>query len=227
MLPLPSIKINLMKTFLFALVSALCLACNNAPTGQKVKASDQSDAVAQAPMEAETYHITSGQINWTASKPTGQHLGTVEIAGGSIASKGNDVLSGSFDVNMSSIRNIDLDEGNGKEKLEGHLKSADFFDVENNPQATFVVTKATPVSDQAMATHNVTGNLMIKGISKSVTIPANISFVGNKMLTATPAFTIDRTQWNIKYNSGIIGTAADKLIHDEVSLVITFEAIKS
>ncbi len=216
-----------MRTILFVFLCTLCLACNNAPAGQKVKASDQTGSAAQAPMESETYNITSGQINWTASKPTGQHLGTVEIAGGSIASKGNEVLSGSFDVNMASITNIDLDEGSGKGKLEGHLKSADFFDVENNPKASFVVTKATSITDHAMATHNVTGNLTIKGISKSVTIPANISFVGNKMLTATPAFTIDRTQWDIKYNSGVIGTAADKLIHDEVSLVITFEAIKS
>lgn len=214
-----------MKTILLVFLCVICLACNNAPDGQKVQASDQTGTATQAPMEAETYNISSGQINWTASKPTGQHLGTVEIAGGSIGSKGNEILSGSFDVNMTTIKNIDLDEESGKGKLEGHLKSADFFDVENNPKATFEVTKAS-AADHAMATHNITGNLTIKGISKSVTIPANISFVGDKMLTATPAFTIDRTQWDIKYNSGIIGTAADKLIHDEVSLVITFEAKK-
>ena len=214
------------RLFIILIGLTVSIACNNAPSGQKVEASDPSQIAQAQDMSAETYHIASGQINWTASKPTTQHLGTIEITGGSLTAKGNEILDGSFEVDMNSITNIDLDEESGKSKLEGHLKSADFFDAANHPKATFSITKATGASEQAMVTHLVTGNLSIKGISKSVTIPANISFVGDKILTATPAFTIDRTEWDIKYNSGLLGTIPDKLIHDEVSLVVTFEAQK-
>jgi len=72
----------------------------------------------------------------------------------------------------------------------------------------------------------MTGDLTIKDITRSITVPINISYAGDKILASTPAFTINRTEWNLNYRSGILGTAADKLIHDEISLVVTFEADK-
>ena len=113
-----------------------------------------------------------------------------------------------------------------KGKLEAHLKSPDFFDVGNHPKAVFEIIGVVLDSEQPMVTNQITGNLTIKGISKSVTIPANVPFIVDKMLAAKPAFTIDRTEWDIKYRSGLLGTVADKLIHDQVSLVITFEAVR-
>ena len=203
----------------------ILLACKPTPEGQRVDATAPAASVAEAPSEAETFKISTGQLNWTASKIGGQHLGTVDISGGEISIRGKDILSGHFEVDMESIANIDLDE-DGQGKLVGHLKSPDFFDVAQFPIAKFQVTSASFTDGEAMATHEVTGNLTIKGISKNITIPVNISFVGDKLLAATPAFTIDRTQWDIKYRSGLIGTAADKVIHDEVSLVVTFDAEK-
>ncbi len=214
-----------MTRHLILVIMLLALGCKPSPKGQKVNTSDPVAVQNTSPTEAETFKISTGQLNWTASKVGGQHLGTVDIQGGEIHIKGNEVLSGHFEVDMNSISNIDLDE-EGQGKLVGHLKSPDFFNVEEFPQARFEVTSASAADGQAMATHNVTGNLSIKGISKSVSIPVNISFVGDKLLAATPAFTIDRTEWDIKYRSGLIGTAADKVIHDQVSLVVTFEAEK-
>lgn len=214
-----------MTRLLFLSIVLLAFGCKPSPEGQKVNTSDPVAVQNTSSAEAESFKITTGQLNWTASKVGGQHLGTVEMLGGEISIKGNEVLSGHFEVDMNSIANIDLDE-EGQGKLVGHLKSPDFFNVEEFPEARFEVTSTSPAEGQAMATHNVTGNLTIKGISKSVSIPVNISFVGDKLLVATPAFTIDRTEWDIKYRSGLIGTAADKVIHDEVSLVVTFEAEK-
>ncbi len=216
-----------MKNILFPVltIALLFTACQSRPAGQKAATTEAAGQAASTPTGAETFQITTGQINWTATKVGGQHLGTVDLAGGSISSKGNEVVSGSFEVDMTSIANIDLGEDR-KGKLEGHLKSPDFFSVEEHPKASFTITGAKQVSDQATVTHEITGDLTIKGIVKSITIPANISFVGEKLLAATPAFTIDRTDWDVKYGSGVIGTAADKIIHDEVSLVITFEAAK-
>ena len=74
------------------------------------------------------------------------------------------------------------------------------------------------------ATHEIEGNLTLKGITKGVKIPAHISITEGKVSAVTPAFTINRTEWGINYKSGVIGTAADKIINDEVGLVINLVA---
>lgn len=202
------------------------LSCTQKPAGTKAKTTEAVGTNAGIEnMGAATYKLKTGQMNWTASKPAGKHLGTIEIMDGELSIDGEQVVAGSFTVDMNSLVSIDL-EGEKKSKLEGHLKSPDFFSVDQHPTCTFVLTSAEQVSDQPSTTHNVSGDLTIKETTKNITIPINISFVGTKILAASPAFTINRTEWGINYNSGILGTAADKLIHDEVSLVITFEATR-
>ncbi len=201
------------------------LSCTQKPAGTKATTGTAVGTPASVDMSAATYKLTSGQMNWTASKPTGKHLGTVDISEGELSVKGDQVLGGTFTIDMSSIVSIDL-EGEKKGKLENHLKSADFFAVDEFPTSNFVITSAGQVSDQPMTTHQISGDLTIKDKTKNITLPANVSFVGDKILVATPAFTINRTEWGVNFHSGILGTAADKLIHDDVSLVITFEAEK-
>ena len=114
--------------------------------------------------------------------------------------------------------------GEGKEDLEGHLKTGDFFETEKFPTGQFVITKVAPASGQPNVTHNITGNLTLKGVTKSVTFPANVIAAGNKISAVTPAFKINRTEWGIKYGSGLLGTPADKIIHDEIALVVNLQA---
>ena len=74
-------------------------------------------------------------------------------------------------------------------------------------------------------THNVKGNLTLKGTKKSITIPANISVAGGKVSAVTPSFTINRTEWGISYGSGsIVDLAKDKVINDDIALVLELNA---
>ncbi|MBP8887463.1 MAG: YceI family protein, partial [Flavobacterium sp.] len=66
-------------------------------------------------------------INWTGKKVTGQHEGTINIKDGALVFKGKKLVGGTFNVDMNSIVVTDLKAGQGKEKLEGHLKADDFF----------------------------------------------------------------------------------------------------
>ncbi len=211
----------------FWIVLAIAVwSCQSKPAGEKaVTGPAQGTPATTQDIEVEEMIVRSGQLSWTASKTGGQHQGTVEVKEGSLTVKGKEVLTGRLVVDMNTIKNIDL-EGEKKTKLENHLRSADFFDVENYPVTEFVVTVARTSSADATATHEMTGDLTIKDITRSITVPVNISLVGDKILVATPAFTINRTEWNLNYRSGILGTAADKLIHDDVSLMVTFEAGK-
>lgn len=211
------------KILLFASVLCVFTACQNKNTSSKGVANPVATADVDPNAAEITYTISEGQINWIGKKAVGgQHIGTLDVKSGSILTKGNDVTGGNFILDMSSIVTTDL-EGEKKAQLEGHLHSPDFFDVENHPEATFSITGGKQVADLPSITHEISGDLTIKGIQNPVTMPANISFVGERVLVATPSFSIDRTKWDVKYGSGVIGTVADKVINDDIFLVATID----
>lgn len=220
--------INLVSFFfLFLLV-----ACGG-PEGKKVEATDAKTPApeAKAPTASvnnslANYNLNKGTLTWTGSKLAGSsHSGTISVILGDLRAKGDNVIGGQFVIDMNSITNTDMEKGKGKEKLEAHLKNADFFDVAAHPRATFIITGSKPATDQTDATHTITGNLTIKGVSKSISIPANVAVVENKLTVVSPAFVIDRTQWGIQYGSNsIAGLAKDKIINNDIALVLNLEA---
>jgi len=211
------------KVLIFAVIVFAVVACQDKKTTSKGAANPAATSQTDPNAAEVTYEITTGQINWIGKKAVGsQHIGTLDVKSGRVLTKGNDVTGGEFVLDMSSIANTDL-EGEKQAQLEGHLNSPDFFDVENHPEATFTITGGTQVSDEPSVTHEISGELSIKGITNAVKMPANISFVGDRMLVATPSFSIDRTKWDIKYGSGVIGTVADKVINDDIYLVATMD----
>lgn len=222
--------INLVSFVLLGLL----VACGG-PEGKKVDATEaQAPATETAPAPSANtnsaltnFMLNKGTLNWTGSKLVGtsSHVGTISVALGDLKAKEDKIIGGQFTIDMSTIICTDLAEDQGKEKLEGHLKSPDFFDIAAHPVATFVIMGATPVTGQADVTHNITGNLTLKGVTKSITIPANVAIVDNKLTAVTPSFVIDRTQWGIQYGSGsIAGLAKDKVIKNEIGLVLSLEA---
>lgn len=188
-------------------------ACKKAPKGVDAKTTTAANAPAAANANDKMFNITDGQLQWTGTKVGGQHSGIVKIKGGSVAASNGQISAGTVNIDMSSLAVTDLKEEDGKGKLEGHLKAEDFFNTATHPTATFKVTSGTPTS--------VIGDLTIKGITKSITIPVNTVMVGDKISVVSSAFKINRTEWDIKYGSGLIGTAADKVIHDEIGLVLS------
>ena len=142
-------------------------------------------------------------------------------------------------MDMTTVESKDL-EGEYKQKLEGHLKNADFFDVEKYPTAKFVITKVEEFSGEIKAeekpqdtennegfdkyvlenpTHKVTGNLTLRDTTLSITIPAKIEVKDNKV-TAQSRFVIDRTQWNVNYQdeNNVTAQAKDKFIYNKVNV---------
>lgn len=99
--------------------------------------------MAMAPAgDSETWSIIpeASKVKWHAEKVTGEHSGTVTIKHGQVQVKKDKLVGGTFVIDMTSIRVTDL-EGNSREKLEGHLHSADFFAVEDYPTATLTIKK--------------------------------------------------------------------------------------
>ncbi|MEN7546485.1 YceI family protein [Rapidithrix thailandica] len=157
------------------------------------------------------------KVEWVGEKVTGKHEGTINIANGQLEVKNKKIVSGSFEIDMNSINVTDL-EGEYKQKLEGHLKSDDFFGVNNHSKAKFVITKAV---SQGRDKYKVSGDLTIKGITNKIEFPATVKIEGERV-TALAKITIDRTKFNIKYGSGsFFDNLGDKTIYDEFKLDVT------
>jgi polyisoprenoid-binding protein YceI len=153
-------------------------------------------------------------VTWKGYKVGGSHTGTIALESGSLQFDGEKLVGGEFVVDMTSINTTDL-EGDYKNKLDGHLASDDFFGVANHPTAKLVFTKVKATGKNSYA---VTGKLTIKGTTEPVSF--EVSVYGDK---ATATLKVDRTKYDVKYGSGIIGTAKDKLIYDEFDLVVDLQ----
>ena len=168
-------------------------------------------------------------LEWLGEKVTGKHNGTIALKSGSLMVDGESI-TGSFVVDMTSLKNSDLpvDGDYNQAKLEGHLKSDDFFGVANHPTATFKITKVLPYKarEGQKANHKVSGELTIKGTTHPISFPAFIEFSDNGF-TATGTATVDRSKYNVKYGSGsFFSGLGDKLIYDDFYLTLNIVGSK-
>ncbi|MAU27360.1 MAG: lipid-binding protein [Muricauda sp.] len=170
------------------------------------------------PVDGEKKEVKTNEskVTWKAYKVTGSHTGTVNLKSGTLIFDDNGMLTGGeFEADMTSITVTDL-EGEYKDKLEGHLKSDDFFSVANHPSSKLVFTNVKSTGKNA---YEVTGDLTIKGITKPVTF--DVSIYGSK---ATATMKIDRAQYDVRYGSGsFFENLGDKTIYDEFDLVVDLE----
>lgn len=205
----------------------LLFSCSSAPEGEKTTAEEKKEVKSE--VKSQTQYIvdpTNSKIKWRASKPTGEHSGEIgNIVGAVALDKNQNIAMGKFIISLENLTVTDL-EGEKKAQLEGHLKSADFLDVAQYPQASFQITDMTPTKGEDNRTHIITGNLTLLKETKSISFPAMVKTTENSFFAKSMLFTIDRTQWGVKYGSGTIGTVQDKLINDEVGLEIFLVASK-
>ncbi len=155
------------------------------------------------------------KVIWKGYKVTGSHEGTIAIKSGFLNFEADKLTGGEFVIDMTTINTTDL-EGEYKGKLDGHLKSDDFFGVAVHPTAKLVFAKVKATGKNA---YKVTGDLTIKGKTNSITF--EISIYGNK---ATATLKVDRTKYDVKYGStSFFDGLKDKAIYDEFDLVSDLE----
>ncbi|MDN3596585.1 YceI family protein [Zunongwangia endophytica] len=160
----------------------------------------------------EKVNVKNSTVEWTGEKVTGSHNGNIDLKSGFLDVEGDKITGGEFVMDMTSIDVTDL-EGEGKGKLEGHLKSDDFFGVSNHPEAKLVINTASKKSEN---TYGVVADLTIKGITNPVTFDMN--YDGK---SATADLTIDRTKYDVRYGSGsFFDNLGDKTIYDEFEIAV-------
>jgi polyisoprenoid-binding protein YceI len=167
--------------------------------------------------------LTVSVLNWKGSKPTGDHYGTVALKSGGILIEDGAITAGEFVIDMNSIVNLDMKGKKGATNIEGHLKSADFFEVAAYPTAKFVITKV----EENAGKLSVTGNLNIKDVTKSITISATLSKVDGNYIFKSDNFNIDRADFNVKYKSKkFFDNLKDKFVNDLVEMSFEVKASK-
>jgi len=188
-------------------------------TGNKAgdKVAPRAPGVAAALPAGPSYVIApeTSTITWTGSKVTGKHDGGFKAFSGTIAladpSKPESAQV-SVEIQTASIFT-------DNEKLAGHLKSKDFFEVDQFPTATFTSTGVQP-GGAGGATHTITGNLALHGVTKSVTFPATI-MLQRESVVAKAEFSINRKDWGLVY-AGM----RDDLIREGVVIRLDLKAPK-
>lgn len=131
------------------------------------------------------------KITFVGTKKEGKHDGGFKKLTGT-AKLGSDptALKVDLEIDLTSIYT-------DNEKLTGHLKSPDFFDVKNNPKSKFTVTKV----EKDKENYKLTGKLEMHGKSKEITVPAKITQTSDS-LRLESTFKINRHDWDISYGKG-------------------------
>ena len=160
--------------------------------------------------------ISTSKLIWTGKEvSTKQHNGTLNIKKGQIKISDKGLISGDIEIEMSTINTTDL-QGRGKERLDGHLKSPDFFDVKKHPVA-FLKFQGNEkhFSDGKL---KFDGELTIKNISHPISFFSTIENVNGK-LSARAEVTFDRSLYNVRFGSGkFFDNLGDRLIYDEIRI---------
>jgi polyisoprenoid-binding protein YceI len=168
--------------------------------------------------------LTLSNVEWVGKKPTGQHNGLVALKDGSVELSDGKLVAGSFTIDMTSIKVLDLTDEKMNNDLRGHLMSPDFFSVDSFPTATFVITG---IEEQSTgdATHRITGNLTIKGIARSINFDAKIAMDDTQFTAVSSQFIINRADWNVRYGSkSFFKNLKDNFINDDIGLKINLTA---
>ncbi|MEM9526990.1 MAG: YceI family protein [Bacteroidota bacterium] len=220
-----------MKRFFILLSFAALFAACGGPEGEAVASTDAVDEAAGKTelVAAAQYNVdpAASSINWEGTKVAYGHVGTVPVTNGQLMVAEGELKGGQFSIDLREIKNTDIEDAEKSAKLVGHLHSEDFFDVANHPMAEFTITQIQAAAEGEEYTHDITGNLTLRGESRSITIPATVSMEGGQLKANTPKFTIDRTEWGVTYkNSGIEGIVKDEIINDNIGLEIMLVANK-
>lgn len=213
---------NVARYASIALLSSLSFAaiagCDNEPGKDKAKvaasAAVTTAAVADSNAVKYVFSNADSKLGFVGAKVTGKHDGGFNTFSGNIDLSANDPTKSSLtaDIDLGSLF-VD------NEKLAGHLKSPDFFDVGKFTKAKFTSTSVKAGGDKG-ATHTVTGNLDLHGVTKSISFPATIRVAGDKV-EADAEFALNRKDFAIVYPG-----KPDDLIKDDVLIKLTIRAKK-
>tara|TARA_Y100001960_G_scaffold33182_1_gene29571 strand:+ start:39 stop:674 length:636 start_codon:yes stop_codon:yes gene_type:complete len=179
-----------------------------------------SNTLNQVSFEEGVYSVVVDrtELSWIGKEiSTKIHTGTLNLSDGTIQIIDENTINGNITIDMSSINVTDL-QGRAKEMLEGHLRSADFFEVENYPNATLNFKSKS--YNKLKNLIDFEGQLTIKDISNPIFFSATL-IESSPYLKAKSILSFDRSKYNVRFRSGsFFENLGDKLILDDIDINI-------
>jgi len=169
----------------------------------------------------------SSVIRWMGRNLFNHHSGTLRLSEGDISTSGGDLTAATFTINMHSISCEDISDPGLNAMLVAHLKSDDFFDVENHPAAFCSLERAERLTPAIDGRPNValSGSLTLRGVTRPVSFPAVVAINEDGSLTGQAFTEIDRTEFQILYGSGKFFRHLGKhLVNDHIQLHLKINA---
>lgn len=141
-----------------------------------------------------TLNITEkSRIDWIGSKAGDFHTGFFSLKSGQVQIDNGKLTGGSFVIDLANLK---VTDGAG-DRLAGHLKSPDFFDVAKFAEASYTINTVNYTGEN---TCEINGTLSLKGASIPVKFNASIRSASEKGFFSQAYFSIDRTAFGIMYN---------------------------
>jgi len=159
--------------------------------------------------DAVNFTVTAqkSRVDFTGSKKSDYHTGYFPIKSGSVQVNNGKLVGGSFVIDVAGLK---VTDERGGERLQGHLSSADFFDIAKFTEASFTInTVDYTKADRA----TIKGDLNLKGIKAPVTFTAVIRNADDKGFFAEAFMPFDRTLFGINYGIGMVDSEVQLAIH--------------
>ena len=171
---------------------------------------------------AQVKKVVSSDVHWwgykVAKTEASSHDGTVNVKSGSIVLKNKQIAAGTFILDMNTITSIDL-SGAMQTKLNGHLKTGDFFETDKYPTATYRITSVKKNNDPKY-NYTIIGNLTAKGKTNPVSFPAQVTTKDGVVTINSAKFSFDRQKFDIAYKAAM----ADVVVKDDIDMQINISA---
>ena len=216
-------KKNLFKIVVVLGVAFLVISCGK----DKPVTSEANEVLTQTDGVLYKVDTMNSRVEWKGYKVLKSdqttHFGTIRFESGDVTVKDGKLQSGKFVADINTLENIDLKgDEEMKAKLEGHLKSADFFEVEKFPTASYEITKVTEAKSGDYNTV-LDGNLTIKGITKPVQFKANVTVQNENVSIATEPTDINREDYGLKFEIPL----ENGMLNKEINLQVLIKAMES
>jgi polyisoprenoid-binding protein YceI/rhodanese-related sulfurtransferase len=171
-------------------------------------------------------NIHESVIGWTGRNANGKHYGTVKFSKGEIQVR-KGAIQGVFEIDMTTIKNKDLEGDPLQPVLIAHLMSDDFFFVKMFPKASFILDAATVVESPTLSSPNfeVHGILELRGVKADIRFPATVNRREDDSVSIEAHFDMDRTRWNVLYGSSrFFEHLGMHLVYDLITIELTIFA---
>ena len=173
-------------------------------------------------MFGQSKKVSNSNVQWFGYKliktEASTHNGVLNLTAGDVMMKGNNIVGGTFDLDMTSINATDL-SGENQARLNNQLKIGDFFDTEKFPSATYKITSVKKNNNKAFP-FMIYGNLTAKDKTNPVAFPANITLKNGVLNMVSDKFSFDRKKFGISFTSA----AKDIIINDDIDMIINITA---